>query len=85
MSNFSCDSVNNSTNIIGGSWFENSSIEKNLNIGNQLNVTNILTRKMLSNTNDLSCIRINMNAQTFTEIIGFLYEILLVYHYKNQI
>ena len=39
--NFSYDEINNSTNIIGGSWFENSRIEKNLNIGNQLNVTNI--------------------------------------------
>jgi hypothetical protein len=76
LTNFSYDSVNNSTTISGGSWFENSSIEKNLNIGNQLNVTNILTQKMLSNTiqvNDLSCMRINMNGQTFTEIIGFLY------------
>ena len=28
LSNFSYDEINNSTNIIGSSWFENSSIEK---------------------------------------------------------
>ncbi len=48
LTNFSYDNVSNSTNIIGGSWLENSSIEKNLNIGNQLNVTNILSHNLTS-------------------------------------
>jgi len=76
LTNFSYDSVNNSTNITGGSWFENSSIEKNLNIGNQLNVTNILTQEMLSNiiqVNDLNCKTLKLNNRMFNEIIGFLY------------
>jgi hypothetical protein len=49
LTNFSYDSVNNSTNITGGSWFENTSIEKNLNIGSNLNVTNILSHSLTTN------------------------------------
>ena len=45
LTNVSYDALNNSTNIIGSTWFENSSIEQNLNIGSNLNVTNILTQK----------------------------------------
>ena len=76
LSNFSYDSVNNSTNITGASWFENSSIEKNLNIGSNLNVTNILTQKMLSNTiqvNNMSCMRLNINGQIYCDTICFIY------------
>ena len=45
LTNISYDESNNSTNIVGNTWFENSSVNMNLNIGNQLNVTNILTQK----------------------------------------
>ena len=44
----SYDELNSSTNIIGGSWFENSSIDQILNIGSNSNVTNILTQKVKS-------------------------------------
>ena len=74
--NISYDEVNNSTNITGASWFENSSIEKNLNIGSNLNVTNILTQKMLSNTiqvNNMSCMRLNINGQIYCDTICFIY------------
>ena len=76
LTNFSYDEVNNSTNITGGSWFENSSIEKNLNIGNQLNVTNILNHNLTTNiiqVNDLSCRNLNINGQNYNETVGFLY------------
>ncbi len=45
LTNISYDELNNSTNIIGSSWFQNTSIEQTLNIGSNLNVTNILTQK----------------------------------------
>ena len=76
LTNFSYDEINNSTNITGGSWFENSSIEKNLNIGNQLNVTNILNHNLTTNiiqVNDLSCRNLNINGQNYNETVGFLY------------
>ena len=37
ITNLNYDELNNSTNIIGNTWFESTSINKNLNIGNQLN------------------------------------------------
>ena len=76
LTNFSYDEINNSTNITGGSWFENSSIEKNLNIGNQLNVTNILNHNLTSDIiscNTLNCRNLNINGQNYNETVGFLY------------
>ena len=76
LTNFSYDEINNSTNITGGSWFENSSIEKNLNIGNQLNVTNILNHNLTSDIiscNTLNCRNLNINGQNNNETVGFLY------------
>ena len=43
--NINYDEGNDSTNIISNTWFQNTSIENNLNIGSNLNVTNILTQK----------------------------------------
>ena len=74
--NISYDEINDSTNITGNTYFETSSINTNLNIGNQLNVNNILTQEMLSNTiqvNDLNCKTLKLNNRMFNEIIGFLY------------
>jgi len=74
--NINYDEINDSTIINGNSWFETSSINTNLNIGNQLNVTNILTQEMLSNTiqvNELNCRNLKLNNRVFNEIIGFLY------------
>ena len=74
--NINYDEINNSTNITGNTYFETSSINTNLNIGNQLNVTNILTQEMLSNTiqvNDLNCKTLKLNNRMFNEIIGFVY------------
>jgi hypothetical protein len=74
--NISYDEINDSTIITGNSWFETTSINTNLNIGNQLNVNNILTQEMLSNTiqvNELNCRTLKLNNRMFNEIIGFLY------------
>ena len=74
--NINYDEINNSTNITGNTYFETSSINTNLNIGNQLNVNNILTQEMLSNTiqvNELNCRNLKLNNRVFNEIIGFLY------------
>jgi len=74
--NISYDEINDSTNITANTYFEKTSINTNLNIGNQLNVTNILTQEMLSNTiqvNDLNCKTLKLNNRVFNEIIGFLY------------
>ena len=74
--NINYDEINDSTNITGNTYFETSSINTNLNIGNQLNVTNILTQEMLSNTiqvNDLNCKTLKLNDHLFNEIIGFFY------------
>jgi hypothetical protein len=74
--NISYDELNYSTIINVNSWFETSSINTNLNIGNQLNVTNILTQEMLSNTiqvNEFNCRNLKLNNRMFNEIIGFLY------------
>jgi hypothetical protein len=76
LTNFSYDSVNNSTNITANTYFETTSINKNLNVGSSLNVDRILSQEMLSNTiqvNDFSCKTLKLNNRMFNEIIGFLY------------
>ena len=76
VTNLSYDSLNNSTNIISNSWFENTSIEKNLNIGNKLNVTNILTQKLTTDVisvNDLNCRNLKLNNRTFNEVVAYFY------------
>ncbi len=76
LTNFSYDSVNNSTNITGSSWFETSSINTNLIVGSFINVDRIFSHEMLSNTiqvNDLSSKTLKLNNRVFNEIIGFLY------------
>ena len=76
ISNISYDETNDSTNIVGSTWFENSSVNMNLNIGNQLNVTNILSQNLTTNViscNTLNCKNLSINGQTFNEIIGFIY------------
>ena len=76
LSTFSYDSVNNSTNITGNSYFEKSSTNTNLNVGSSLNVDTILSKKMLSNTiqvNNMSCMTININGQIYCETVAFLY------------
>jgi hypothetical protein len=74
--NISYDEVNDSTNITGNTFFETTSINTNLNVGSSLNVDRILSQNMLSNTiqvNDLNCMRININGQTYKEMICFIY------------
>ncbi len=76
LTNFSYDSVNNSTNITANTYFETTSINTNLNVGSSLNVDRILSQEMLSNTiqvNDFSCKTLKLNNRMFNEIIGFLY------------
>ena len=76
LTNFSYDSVNNSTNITANTYFETTSINTNLNIGSSLNVDRILSQEILSNTiqvNDFSCKTLKLNNRMFNEIIGFLY------------
>ena len=76
MTNISYDEVNNSTNIIGNSWFESTSINKNLNIGDGLNVTNILTQKINSDVievNSLNCKNLKLNNRIFNEVVAYLY------------
>ena len=79
LTNFSYDSVNNSTNITGNTYFETSSINTNLNVGSSLNVDRILSQEMLSNTiqvNDLSCNSnhlLELYLITFLEIIFYLH------------
>jgi hypothetical protein len=76
LTNISYDELNNSTNIIGNSWFQNTSIEQNLNIGSNLNVTNILTQKINSDVievNSLNCKNLKLNNRVFNEVIGYFY------------
>ena len=76
ISNISYDESNNSTNITGATWFENSSVNMNLNIGNQLNVTNILTQNLTTNVisvNDLNCRNLKLNNRVFNEVVGYFY------------
>ena len=74
--NLNYDEENNSTNIIGNTWFQNTSIEQNLNIGSNLNVTNILTQKINSDVievNSLNCKNLKLNNRVFNEVIGYFY------------
>ena len=76
LTNISYDESNNSTNITGTTWFENSSVNMNLNIGNQLNVTNILTQNLTTNVisvNDLNCRNLKLNNRVFNEVVGYFY------------
>ena len=74
--NINYDEDNNSTNIISNTWFQNTSIENNLNIGSNLNVTNILSQKLTTDiiqVNTLTCKNLSINGQNFNEIVGFIY------------
>ena len=76
LTNISYDESNNSTNIVGNTWFENSSVNMNLNIGNQLNVTNILSQNLTTNVisvNDLNCRNLKLNNRVFNEVVGYFY------------
>ena len=76
LTNFSYDSVNNSTNITGNTFFETTSINTNLNVGSSLNVDRILSQNMLSNTiqvNDLNCRNLKLNNRTFNEVVAYFY------------
>ena len=76
ISKLNYDEENNSTNIIGNTWFQNTSIEQNLNIGSNLNVTNILTQKINSDVievNSLNCKNLKLNNRVFTEVIAYFY------------
>jgi hypothetical protein len=76
LTNISYDELNNSTNIIGNSWFENSSVNMNLNVGSNLNVTNILTQKINSDVievNSLNCKNLKLNNRVFTEVVAYFY------------
>ena len=74
--NISYDELNSSTNIISNTWFQNTSIENNLNIGSNLNVTTILNQKLTSDiisSNTLNCKNLSINGQNFNETVGFIY------------
>jgi hypothetical protein len=76
LTNFSYDSVNNSTNITRNTYFETTSINTNLNVGSSLNVDRILSQEMLSNTiqvNDLNCRNLKLNNCVFNEVIAYFY------------
>jgi hypothetical protein len=76
MTNISYDELNNSTNIISNTWFQNTSIEQNLNIGSNLNVTNILTQKINSDVievNSLNCKNLKLNNRIFNEVVAYFY------------
>ena len=76
ISKLNYDEENNSTNIIGNTWFQNTSIEQNLNIGSNLNVTNILTQKINSDVievNSLNCKNLKLNNRVFNEVIAYFY------------
>ena len=74
--NLNYDEINNSTNITGATWFENSSVNMNLNVGSNLNVTNILTQKINSDVievNSLNCKNLKLNNRVFTEVVAYFY------------
>ena len=76
ISNLNYDEVNDSTNIIGNTWFQNTSIENNLNIGSNLNVTNILSQKINTDVievNSLNCKNLKLNNRIFNEVVGYFY------------
>ena len=73
LSNLNYDELNNSTNIISNTWFQNTSIEQNLNIGSNLNVTNILSQKINSDVievNSLNCKNLKLNNRIFNEVVA---------------
>ena len=76
LTNFSYDSVNNSTNIIGNTYFQTASIESSLNIGSTINVDTILNQKMISNdinVNSLNCFSLKINNEIYHETVCYLY------------
>ena len=76
LTNISYDELNNSTNIISNTWFQNTSIEQNLNIGSNLNVSNILTQKINSDVievNSLNCKNLKLNNRIFNEVVAYFY------------
>jgi hypothetical protein len=76
LTNFSYDSVNNSTNITGNTYFENSSINTNLNVGSNLNVTNILSHNLTTNiiqVNEINTRNLKLNNRTFNEVVAYFY------------
>ena len=76
LGNLNYDELNNSTNIIGSTWFQNTSIENNLNIGSNLNVTNILSQKINTDVievNSLNCKTLKLNNCVFNEVVGYFY------------
>ena len=76
LSNISYDELNYSTNIVGNTWFESTSINKNLNIGNQLNTNSILCHNIITDSiqvNEINTRNLKINNHVFNEIIGFLY------------
>ena len=76
LSNLSYDETNNSTNITGSTYFSQTSIDINCNIGSNLNVDSILSQKLLTNiiqTNDLSCTDLKINGKIYIDTICFIY------------
>ena len=76
MTNISYDEGNNSTNIVGNTWFESTSINKNLNIGDKLNTNSILCQNIITDSiqvNEINTRNLKINNRVFNEIIGFLY------------
>ena len=74
LSNFSYDEGNNSTNIVGNTWFESTSINKNLNIGDKLNTNSILCQNIITDSiqvNEINTRNLKINNHVFNEIIGF--------------
>ena len=76
LSNLSYDETNNSTNITESTYFSQTSIDTNCNIGSNLNVDSILSQKLLTNiiqTNDLSCTDLKINGKIYIDTICFIY------------
>jgi hypothetical protein len=76
LSNLNYDELNNSTNITGNTWFENTSVNMNLNVGDKLNTNSILCQKLTTDiiqVTELNTRILKINNRVFNEIIGFLY------------
>jgi hypothetical protein len=76
LSNISYDELNNSTNIISNTWFENTSVNMNLNVGEKLNTNSILCQKINSDVievNDLNCRNLKLNNRIFNEVVAYFY------------
>ena len=76
ISNLNYDEVNDSTNITGNTWFESTSINKNLNIEDKLNTNSILSQNIITNSiqvNEINTRNLKINNRVFNEIIVFLY------------